>query len=125
MVAIGRALMARPQRLLLDEPSLGLAPAIVLDMFNAIREINAKGTSVLLVEQNVILLGVRRICFFDGAFERIEAGHRDADEWVSVAKVAFGRGDQRFVAFFKRLEARTARLWAFFFIPPAPERASA
>jgi branched-chain amino acid transport system ATP-binding protein len=55
MVAIGRALMSRPQLLLLDEPSLGLAPAVVLDMFKAIGEINAKGTSVLLVEQNVAM----------------------------------------------------------------------
>ena len=55
MVAIGRALMARPRLLLLDEPSLGLAPAIVLDMFQAIRQINAQGTSVLLVEQNVAM----------------------------------------------------------------------
>ena len=55
MVAIGRALMSRPQLLLLDEPSLGLAPAVVLDMFQAIREINAGGTSVLLVEQNVAM----------------------------------------------------------------------
>lgn len=53
MVAIGRALMSGPQLLLLDEPSLGLAPAVVLDMFKAIRDINAQGTSVLLVEQNV------------------------------------------------------------------------
>ena len=53
MLAIGRALMARPTMLLLDEPSLGLAPAIVHEMFRAIREINAQGTSVLLVEQNV------------------------------------------------------------------------
>lgn len=53
MVAIGRAMMSRPQLLLLDEPSLGLAPLIVVDMFNAIRGINASGTSVLLVEQNV------------------------------------------------------------------------
>ncbi|MES2974857.1 MAG: ABC transporter ATP-binding protein [Pseudomonadota bacterium] len=55
MVAIGRALMARPSLLLLDEPSLGLAPSIVLDMFRAIRHINAQGTSVLLVEQNVAM----------------------------------------------------------------------
>ena len=55
MVAIGRALMARPSLLLMDEPSLGLAPAIVLDMFGAIRKINAQGTSVLLVEQNVAM----------------------------------------------------------------------
>lgn len=53
MVAIGRALMARPKLLLLDEPSLGLAPTIVMDMFDAIRRINADGLSVLLVEQNV------------------------------------------------------------------------
>jgi branched-chain amino acid transport system ATP-binding protein len=55
MVAIGRALMARPGLLLLDEPSLGLAPLIVSDMFRAIRNINEQGTSVLLVEQNVAM----------------------------------------------------------------------
>jgi len=55
MVAIGRAMMACPKLLLLDEPSLGLAPAIVLAMFDAIREINAAGTAVLLVEQNVAM----------------------------------------------------------------------
>jgi branched-chain amino acid transport system ATP-binding protein len=53
MVAIGRALMARPQLLLLDEPSLGLAPALVDHMFDIIRVIHADGVSVLLVEQNV------------------------------------------------------------------------
>ena len=55
MVAIGRALMARPKLLLLDEPSLGLAPVIVQEMFKAIRDINAQGASVLLVEQNVAM----------------------------------------------------------------------
>ena len=53
MLAIGRALMAKPRLLLLDEPSLGLAPSIVFDMFNAIRQIHSQGISVLLVEQNV------------------------------------------------------------------------
>jgi branched-chain amino acid transport system ATP-binding protein len=53
MVAIGRALMARPRFLLMDEPSLGLSPMITHEMFRAIREINAEGVAVLLVEQNV------------------------------------------------------------------------
>jgi branched-chain amino acid transport system ATP-binding protein len=52
MLAIGRALMSRPRLLLLDEPSLGLAPMIVKQIFDVIREINAAGTTVFLVEQN-------------------------------------------------------------------------
>jgi branched-chain amino acid transport system ATP-binding protein len=52
MLAIARALMARPQLLLLDEPSLGLAPQIVQTIFKIIRDINAAGTTILLVEQN-------------------------------------------------------------------------
>lgn len=53
MLAIGRALMARPQLLLLDEPSMGLAPLVVADIFQVIKEINQEGTTILLVEQNV------------------------------------------------------------------------
>lgn len=52
MLAIGRALMSRPKLLMLDEPSLGLAPLIVLDVFNAISELRSTGVSMLLIEQN-------------------------------------------------------------------------
>jgi branched-chain amino acid transport system ATP-binding protein len=55
MLAIGRALMACPRVLLLDEPSLGLAPSIVVELFNIIREVNSGGVAVLLVEQNVAM----------------------------------------------------------------------
>jgi len=59
MLAIARALMARPRLLLLDEPSLGLAPQVVQTIFKIIREINAGGTTILLVEQNAhMALGV-------------------------------------------------------------------
>ena len=52
ILAMGRALMARPKILLLDEPSMGLAPILVKEIFNIIKDINEKGTTVLLVEQN-------------------------------------------------------------------------
>jgi branched-chain amino acid transport system ATP-binding protein len=52
MLAIGRGLMSRPKLLLLDEPSMGLAPIIVNEIFDIIRNINKEGTTVLLVEQN-------------------------------------------------------------------------
>jgi branched-chain amino acid transport system ATP-binding protein len=55
MLAIGRALMARPKLLLLDEPSLGLAPIVVDAIFDIIRQINEEGTTILLVEQNAQL----------------------------------------------------------------------
>ena len=55
MCAIGRALMARPKLLLLDEPSMGLAPIFVEKIFEIVREINKQGTPVLLVEQNALM----------------------------------------------------------------------
>jgi branched-chain amino acid transport system ATP-binding protein len=61
MVAMGRALMARPKLLLLDEPSMGLAPIFVERIFDIVREINAQGTPILLVEQNALMaLGIAR-----------------------------------------------------------------
>jgi branched-chain amino acid transport system ATP-binding protein len=55
MLAIGRALMARPRVLLLDEPSMGLAPTMVEVIFHTIQEINRQGTTILLVEQNALM----------------------------------------------------------------------
>jgi branched-chain amino acid transport system ATP-binding protein len=55
MLAIGRSLMANPRLLLLDEPSMGLAPILVEAIFDTIREINSQGTTILLVEQNALM----------------------------------------------------------------------
>ncbi len=52
MLAVARALMSRPHLLMMDEPSLGLAPLLVKEIFNIIREINQNGTTILLIEQN-------------------------------------------------------------------------
>jgi branched-chain amino acid transport system ATP-binding protein len=61
MLAIGRALMARPKLILLDEPSMGLSPILVEQIFEIVKEINATGTTVLLVEQNALMaLGVAK-----------------------------------------------------------------
>jgi len=59
MCAIGRAMMARPRLLLLDEPSMGLAPILVDKIFEIIQQINSEGTTILLVEQNALIaLGI-------------------------------------------------------------------
>jgi len=55
MLAMGRALMSRPHVLLLDEPSMGLAPLLVMEIFNIIRRINEEGVTILLVEQNALM----------------------------------------------------------------------
>ena len=52
MLAVGRALLSRPELLMMDEPSLGLAPLIIKDIFNIIQYINSKGMTILLIEQN-------------------------------------------------------------------------
>jgi len=75
MLAIGRALMSRPRLLLLDEPSLGLAPKMVDEMFAALRRINKEGTTVLLVEQNVFqALNVADFAYVLGHGEMIAEG---------------------------------------------------
>ena len=78
MLSIGRALMARPKLLLLDEPSLGLAPLIVKQIFDAIRELNrTQGLTVFLVEQNAfgaLKLATSRLC--DGQRQRDDERHR-------------------------------------------------
>ena len=89
MVAIARGLMAEPQLLLLDEPSLGLAPKIVEEVFQKIRQIGESGVTVLLVEQNVVDgLGVSRRGYVvaDGAI-RMEGAAQDllANEEVRAA----------------------------------------
>ena len=55
MLAMGRAIMSRPKLLLLDEPSMGLSPILVEEIFRIIQEINKQGTSILLVEQNAFM----------------------------------------------------------------------
>ena len=55
MLAMGRGLMARPKLMMLDEPSMGLSPILVAEIFAIIKEINQQGTSILLVEQNAFM----------------------------------------------------------------------
>src|SRR5438132_4825993 len=78
MLAMGRSLMSRPKVLLLDEPSLGLAPILIETIFTIVREINAQGTTVLLVEQN--------------AHKALEVAHRGyVLETVSIVKTGTGQ----------------------------------
>jgi len=94
MCAIGRALMARPKLLMLDEPSLGLAPIFVERIFDTVREINKQGTAILLVEQNALMaldIASRGYVLETGtvALEGA-AAHLKADE--QVRKLYLGEG---------------------------------
>ena len=76
MLAMGRALMARPKILLLDEPSMGLAPILVKEIFSIIKDINAQGTTILLVEQNAKMA----LSIADRAYV-METGYCDVRQW--------------------------------------------
>jgi branched-chain amino acid transport system ATP-binding protein len=76
MLAIGRALMAKPEMLILDEPSLGLAPLIVEEIFRVIRRINQEGVTILIVEQNVYLtLQTANFAYILENGEIVDSGH--------------------------------------------------
>lgn len=91
MVALGRALMGRPRALLLDEPSLGLAPLVVKQMFEVIQRINRAGTTVLLAEQNAYAaLGIAHRGYVIESGRIVMEGDRDAllnDEGVRRAYI--------------------------------------
>ena len=117
MLAMGRALMAGPKLLMLDEPSMGLAPMLVEKIFDIIREINAQGTTILLVEQNAhVALEISNRGYV------LETGTRHADKRrrISPAGPARARGLSR-----RRLSAATARARAGADHPTPARRTSA
>ncbi|KZZ85401.1 ABC transporter ATP-binding protein [Bacillus sp. SJS] len=89
MLAMGRALMARPRLLLLDEPSMGLAPLLVKTIFRIIEEINKSGTTILLVEQNAnMALSIANMAYVLETGKVVISGHPDelnASEQVKMA----------------------------------------
>ncbi|QET06109.1 MULTISPECIES: ABC transporter ATP-binding protein [Cupriavidus] len=91
MVALGRALMSRPRALLLDEPSLGLAPLVVRQMFEVIQRINRAGTTVLLAEQNAYAaLGIAHRAYVIESGRIVMEGDRDTllkDEGIRKAYI--------------------------------------
>ena len=117
MLVIGRALMARPKLLLLDEPSLGLAPLLVREIFDIIRKINAeRGTTLLLVEQNAqIALSIADYGYvmengrivFDGPADTLR-GNDDVREFYLGLSQAGRRKSFKDVKFYKR-----RKRWAF------------
>ena len=96
MLAVGRALMARPTLIMMDEPSLGLAPIVVQEIFNIIKKINARGTTVLLVEQNAnMALRISDYAYVieNGRITMQGTGHELlSDEKVRAAYLGTGAG---------------------------------
>jgi branched-chain amino acid transport system ATP-binding protein len=92
MLAIGRGLMAEPQLLILDEPSLGLSPLLVEEMFSLIKTINAEGTALLLVEQNVVqsLEVADRACVLDNGMFVLEGKAADLRTDPDLQRAYFG-----------------------------------
>lgn len=92
MLAVGRALMSRPKLLMMDEPSLGLAPLIVKDIFSIISEINASGVTVLLVEQNAkAALELSDYAYvLETGFIKLEGKGRELLDNVDVKKAYLG-----------------------------------
>ena len=98
MLAIGRALMGRPKLLLLDEPSLGLAPLIVKQIFEVIRELNAEGLSVFLVEQSAyhaLKLAHRGYVMVNGRITMSGTGERAARQRGGAGGLSRGRRGKR------------------------------
>ena len=92
MLALARAFIARPRLLLLDEPSLGLAPRIVQDIFRVLAEINREGTTILLVEQNarlVLRLAHRAYVLEIGSIQ-MQGPSRDLAASDAIAKAYLG-----------------------------------
>jgi branched-chain amino acid transport system ATP-binding protein len=92
MLAIGRGLMAEPRLLILDEPSLGLSPLMVEELFSLIRSINAEGIALLLVEQNVVqsLDVADRACILDNGAFVLEGKAEDLRNHPGLQRAYFG-----------------------------------
>lgn len=94
MLALGRALMGRPRLLMLDEPSMGLAPLVVRRIFDVIRDINAGGVTVLLVEQNAraALQLASRAYVMESGLITLEGEARSLLEDARVREAYLGEG---------------------------------